>query len=64
MTRPQTIFTTPAERARLEAAYTLLAPKPAVWCAWCETELSAGVLPVSHTVCPRCWDRLMAETAA
>ena len=32
-----------------------------VACAWCDTEISAGVEPTSHGICPTCVVRLNPE---
>jgi len=30
-------------------------------CAWCGTETQPGSEPTSHTICPRCYTREMAD---
>jgi hypothetical protein len=30
-------------------------------CAWCEVVIRGGLGPISHGICPSCYDRLMKE---
>jgi hypothetical protein len=32
-------------------------------CSWCDRLLRVGVLPISHSICPACLERLEQEIA-
>jgi len=36
-------------------------PAHRVVCAWCKEEVSPGIEPVSHTICPTCLEKHKEE---